>query len=124
LRLPAEAEMAEASSEQRQGRRVRAIAGREVPFDEEGFFESFEDWSEGVFEELARESGLAFVTDRHWQVVRFLREFFAYNGRAPLNNQLRKGTGMSLLELDDLFPEGIKMGARRLAGLPNPKTCS
>ena len=116
--------MAEASSEQRQGRRVRAIAGREVPFDEEGFFESFEDWSEGVFEELARESGLAFVTDRHWQVVRFLREFFAYNGRAPLNNQLRKGTGMSLLELDDLFPEGIKMGARRLAGLPNPKTCS
>ena len=56
--------------------------------------------------------------------IRFLREYYACNGRAPLNNQLRKGTGMSLLELDDLFPEGIKMGARRLAGLPNPKTCS
>jgi tRNA 2-thiouridine synthesizing protein E len=57
-------------------------------------------------------------------VVRFLRDFYAYNGRAPLNNELRKGTGMSLLELDGLFPEGLKQGARRLAGLPNPKTCN
>ena len=106
------------------GRHVRAIAGREVAFDDEGFFESFDDWSEDVFEELARASGLTPVSERHRQVVRFLREYYAYNGRAPLNNELRKGTGMSLLELDDLFPEGIKMGARRLAGLPNPKTCT
>jgi dissimilatory sulfite reductase related protein len=106
------------------GRCVRAVAGREIAFDDEGFFESFEDWSDDVFEELARASGVAPVTDRHRQVIRFLREYYAYNGRAPLNNQLRKGTGMSLLELDDLFPEGIKMGARRLAGLPNPKTCT
>ena len=61
---------------------------------------------------------------RTGRCVRFLREYYAGNGRAPLNRQLRTGTGMSLLELDDLFPEGIKMGARRLAGLPNPKTCS
>ena len=57
-------------------------------------------------------------------MIRFLREYYACNGRAPLNRQLRKGAGMSLLELEELFPEGIKMGARRLAGLPNPKTCS
>jgi tRNA 2-thiouridine synthesizing protein E len=28
-----------------------------------------------------------------------------------------------LVELESLFPGGIKKGARRLAGLPNPKTC-
>jgi dissimilatory sulfite reductase related protein len=103
---------------------VRTIAGREIAFDDEGFFESFEAWSEDAFEELARASGLPSITELHRQVIRFLREYYACNGRAPLNNQLRTGTGMSLLELDDLFPEGIKMGARRLAGLPNPKTCS
>jgi tRNA 2-thiouridine synthesizing protein E len=114
------------SSEQRQasGRFTRTIAGREIAFDEEGFFEDFEDWNDEVFEALAHESGISSMTDRHRQVVRFLREFYAYNGRAPLNNQLRKGTGISLLELERLFPDGIKMGARRLAGLPNPKTCS
>jgi sulfur relay (sulfurtransferase) DsrC/TusE family protein len=30
---------------------------------------------------------------------------------------------MPLLELEQLFPEGIKYGARRIAGLPNPKNC-
>jgi len=106
------------------GRSVRVIAGREVAFDDDGFFDDFEDWSEEVFEALVHASGMALITDRHRQVVRFLRDFYAYNGRAPLNNELRKGTGISLLELDRLFPGGLKNGARRLSGLPNPKTCS
>ncbi len=103
---------------------MRELAGHEIAFDGEGFCEDFESWSEAVFEALAHESGIAMITDRHRRVVRFLREFYAYHGRAPLNNQLRQGTGMSLLELEGLFPEGLKQGARRLAGLPNPKTCS
>jgi tRNA 2-thiouridine synthesizing protein E len=106
------------------GRRTRTIADREIVFDDEDFFEDFEDWNEKVFEALAHEIGISPITDQHRQVVRFLREFYAYNGRAPLNNQLRKGTGITLLELERLFPDGIKLGARRLAGLPNPKTCS
>jgi TusE/DsrC/DsvC family sulfur relay protein len=106
------------------GRCTRVISGCDVAFDDEGFFENFEDWSEEIFEALAGESGISLITDRHRQVVRFLREFYAYNGRAPLNNELRKGIVMSLLELDGLFPEGLRKGARRLAGLPNPKTCS
>ena len=105
-------------------RYVRVIADRKISFDDEGFFEHFEDWSEEIFEALARESGISSITDQHWQVIRFLREFYAYNGRAPLNSQLRQGTGMSLLELERLFPAGLKKGARRLAGLPNPKTCN
>jgi tRNA 2-thiouridine synthesizing protein E len=100
------------------------IAGREVAFDDEGFFDDFEEWSEEIFEALAHESGMPLITDQHRQVIRFLRDFYAYNGRAPLHNELRKGTGMTLLELDNLFPEGLKKGARRLSGLPNPKTCN
>jgi tRNA 2-thiouridine synthesizing protein E len=102
----------------------RTIGGREFIFDEEGFFEDFENWTEEAFEILAQEGGLSLITEQHRQVVRFLREFYAYNGRAPLNNQLRKGTGISLLDLEALFPGGLKNGARRLAGLPNPKTCA
>jgi len=88
------------------GRCVRVIAGCEVAFDDDGFLDSFEDWSEEIFEALARESGMSLITDQHRQVVRFLREFYAYNGRAPLNNEIRKGAGMSLLVLESLFPGG------------------
>jgi tRNA 2-thiouridine synthesizing protein E len=30
---------------------------------------------------------------------------------------------LSLMEMESLFPGGIKHGARRLAGLPNPRSC-
>ena len=103
--------------------RIRAIADREVFFDREGFLYEFNDWSEELFEFLAKEAGLLEIDDRYWHVIRFLREFYAMNGRAPLNRQLTEGTGMRLMELEKLFPGGIRHGARRLAGLPNPKGC-
>jgi len=103
--------------------RIPAIVDRDVYFDKEGFLYDFEDWSEELFRVLAKEAGLLEINDQHWRVIRFLREFFAINGRAPLNRQLREGTGMRLAELESLFPGGIRHGARRLSGLPNPEDC-
>ena len=105
-------------------RRLRTIAGQEVLFDSEEFLWDPEDWSEQIAQILARESGLAQMTDVHWTVIRFLRRYFFENGRSPLNRPLKQGVGMSLMELTNLFPGGIKLGARRIAGLPNPKSCS
>ncbi|BEQ16166.1 TusE/DsrC/DsvC family sulfur relay protein [Desulfoferula mesophila] len=105
------------------GRHLRLLAGKEIAFDSEDFFWEFDDWSEAAVRELAKEAGLETMTEDHWKVIHFLRDFYAYNGRAPLNNKLKKGTGLSLLELEGLFPGGLKFGARRLAGLPNPKSC-
>jgi dissimilatory sulfite reductase related protein len=104
-------------------RRYRHIAGRRVLFDNEGFLWTAEDWSDDLATALAAEACLAHLTDQHWTVLRFLRQYYVENGRAPLNRQLTKGTGLSLLALEGLFPGGIRMGARRMAGLPNPKTC-
>ncbi|RJX34065.1 MAG: TusE/DsrC/DsvC family sulfur relay protein [Desulfarculus sp.] len=104
--------------------RARRVAGREIVFDQEGFFQDPDDWSPEAAQELARESGLDELREVHWRVLRFLREFYQYNGRAPLNRQLKQGAGLSLLDLEGLFPGGLKQGARRLAGLPNPKSCA
>ncbi len=104
-------------------RRYRHIAGRRVLFDNEGFLWSADDWSEDLAVALAAEAGLVALSETHWRVLHFLRQYYGHNGRAPLNRQLVAGTEMSLLALEGLFPAGIKRGARRLAGLPNPKTC-
>ncbi len=103
---------------------LRTIDGRKILFDGEGFLNDFDDWSESLFEILAREQGLTRPTESHRKVIRFLREFYAYNGRAPMNRQLREGTGLTVMEIEKLFPGGLKEGARKLAGLPNPKTCN
>jgi len=102
---------------------LRTLCQRTIVFDNEGFFKDFADWTEEICAVLSEESHLQ-LEARHWRVIWFLRDFYAGHGRAPLNNQLKKGTGMSLLEIESLFPGGIKNGARRLAGLPNPSTCT
>jgi TusE/DsrC/DsvC family sulfur relay protein len=106
------------------GARFCVVAGRKILFDSEGFFWDPDDWGDDAAEELACEAGMAKLSDGQWRVIRFLREYYFENGRSPLNRQLSAGVGMTLLDLERLFPGGIKYGARRLAGLPNPKNCS
>ena len=104
-------------------RHLRRIAGRDIYFDLEDFLWDPHDWSEAVAEALALESGIPALDETQWRVIRFMREFYFYHGRAPMNRDLKAGTGMTLMALEGLFPQGIRMGARRLAGLPNPKAC-
>ena len=83
-----------------------------------------EDWSEEVAHCLAGESGLQEIGEVHWRVIRFMRSFYFDYGRAPMNRDLKKGIDLTLMELEGLFPNGIRQGARRVAGLPNPKLCT
>lgn len=105
------------------GREARVVAGREIYFDWEGFFWDPNDWNEDVAKILARESGLQDLSEAHWKVLHFFREYYFYHGRAPMNRHLKEGARLSLGEIESLFPGGIRRGARRLAGLPNPKSC-
>jgi tRNA 2-thiouridine synthesizing protein E len=102
----------------------KIIAGREVLVDSQGFLWHPGDWTEEIAVEMAAECGIEKLSDPQWRVIRFLREYFSYHGRAPLNRDLKAGLGISLMELESLFPGGIRYGARRIAGLPNPRTCA
>jgi dissimilatory sulfite reductase related protein len=103
---------------------IRVIAGKEIFFDHEGFLWKAEDWTEEVAETLAAESGLEEISGIQWRIIHFLRDFYFYHGRAPMNRDIKAEVGLSFMELEGLFPDGIRRGARRLAGLPNPKTCT
>jgi TusE/DsrC/DsvC family sulfur relay protein len=111
------------SSDKAYGFTTRVIEGKELVFDEEGFLVDPEDWRPEIAEILAREAGLTGLTNQHWDVLHVIRNFYLENGRAPLHKEVRKGSGLKLMEIERLFPGGIRQGARRLAGLPNPRTC-
>ena len=83
-----------------------------------------EDWTEEIAEALASECGIEKLNDLQWRVIRFLRDYFSYHGRAPLNRDLKAGLEISLMELEGVFPGGIRRGARLVAGLPNPRACT
>ena len=104
--------------------KFRLIAGREILMDKEGFLWHPEDWTEEVADVLASECGIEKLSESQWRLVRFLRDYFSFHGRAPLNRDLRAGLGISIVEIEGLFPGGIRYGARRVAGLPNPRACT
>lgn len=106
-----------------QDRHIRIIAGSEIYVDWEDFLWEPNDWTEPIAEALALEQGIGKLSEIQWEIIRFMRNFYFYEGRSPMNKELKAGTGHSIQQLEALFPGGIRLGARRIAGLPNPKAC-
>jgi tRNA 2-thiouridine synthesizing protein E len=84
-----------------------------------GFLENPEEWDED-FVELAMSQGAPpyTPTQRHLQVVHYLRDYFAVNRQIPTVFEACSGNDLTLEELKELFPAGYRRGACRMAGLP------
>lgn len=98
-------------------------AGHEVLVDAEGFLADPREWSEAMAVEIARGAGIDPMTERHWQVVRFMRQEWETKGEAPNVRALAKMSGVSIKELYELFPKGPAKLAARIAGVPKPHGC-
>jgi TusE/DsrC/DsvC family sulfur relay protein len=99
------------------------IAETPVDVDAEGFLTNPEQWNEEIAEAIARDAGIAELTPRHWQVVRFMRERYLTTGAAPSIRALGKESGVPVKELYELFPKGPAKLAAKIGGIPKPKGC-
>jgi dissimilatory sulfite reductase related protein len=102
---------------------TRTVDGVTVDVNDEGFFEHPEQWSEAMAPTLAKEVGIDTLTDRHWQVVRFVRKEYQEHGTGPTVRVLSKIGGVPTKELFELFPKGPAKIAARIAGIPKPRGC-
>lgn len=89
----------------------------------DGFLEKVADWDRELAAELARESGIPELTERHWMVIDFMRNTFLAKGDAPTIRTLGKDSGVSIKELYLLFPKGPAKLAAKVAGIPKPHGC-
>ena len=99
------------------------LAGATVDVDAEGFLTDTGAWTEEVAAAIAAENGIAELTDRHWQVVRFMRETYLRTGQAPSIRSLGKSSGVPIKELYQLFPKGPAKLAAKIGGIPKPHGC-
>jgi len=95
----------------------------DVDVDAEGFLTKPEQWDEDIALEIARANGIDPLTDRHWQVVRFMRDTYLQTGNAPTIRTLGKASGVPVKELYQLFPKGPAKLAAKIAGIPKPRGC-
>ncbi len=102
---------------------IDTIAGVQIESNEEGFLVDPSQWNDEVAVELARREGIDPLTDRHWQVIRFMRSEYETKGTGPTVRVLGKTSGVSIKELYQLFPKGPAKLAAKVAGIPKPRGC-
>jgi tRNA 2-thiouridine synthesizing protein E len=98
-------------------------AGAPVAVDTEGFLTDPSEWTEEIAREIAREHGIEPLSDRHWQVINYMRNTYLQTGAAPTIRTLGKASGVPIKELYQLFPKGPAKLAAKIAGIPKPRGC-
>jgi len=93
-----------------------------VKFDAEGFLVDQKSWTKEIGEAIAKREGVK-LTDRHWVVINFARNYFELNGEAPTLRNITKNSDVSTKELYELFPGGPGKQAAKVAGLHKPTGC-
>lgn len=100
------------------------LENRKLELNDEGFLANPSEWDQAAAEALARkEEGIEVLTEHHWAVVNFIREYYLEKGMAPMVRLMCKTTGLPLKEIYQLFPSGPAKGACKVAGLPKPDGC-
>lgn len=98
------------------------ISGANLDVDAEGYLQKPEQWNDAVAEAIAATEGIT-LTDRHWLVIRFMRQRFLDTGDAPTIRSLGKESGVDVKELYKLFPKGPAKLASKIGGIPKPHGC-
>ncbi len=105
------------------------VNGKTLETDEEGYLSNLSEWEPGVADVMSKEDDLE-LTDDHWDIINFLREYYEEYQIAPAVRVLTKAVGKKLGKekgnskyLYELYPYGPGQQACRYAGLPKPTGC-
>ncbi len=98
-----------------------------APTDEEGYLIEPNHWSESIARELAALEQIE-LTDIHWNVLYFMRAFYADHQVAPdarfVIRHLTETRGEDRNALFRLFPYGYVKQACKIAGMKRPRAWS
>ena len=104
------------------------VNGKNIETTPSGFRVNIEDWNEEVAKVIADEEDLE-LTDKHWDVVNYLRNEYINNGENQPNTRnivkaMAKAWGDKKLNakvLYDLFPGNPSKQPGRIGGLPESR---
>lgn len=105
------------------------VDGREYPTDKDGYLRRRKDWTPKLAEALASQEAIV-LTEKHWEIIKLLREFYVEYQVSPAMRPLVKRVGQVLgpekarsIYLLQLFPPSPAKIASKIAGLPRPTNC-
>ena len=100
-----------------------------IETDPLGYLLDVNQWNQDVALAIAEKENLQ-LTEAHWEVIHFMRDFYKEYKTSPAIRMLVKAMAQKLGEdkgnsryLQRLFPDGPAKQATKLAGLPKPAKC-
>jgi len=103
--------------------------GQHYPTDSQGYLLDSTLWSKPLAGYIASLESIE-MSEAHWQVVDFVREFYIEYNTSPAIRALIKAMQKKFPEQDvssrilyRLFPKGPAKQATKIAGLPKPARC-
>ena len=105
------------------------LNGTTYEHDEEGYLSNINEWNKELADLIAESEHLD-MTEEHWEVVNFLRDYYEEYQIAPAIRVLVKAMKKSFgpekgnnKYLYTLYPYGPAKQACKIAGLPKPTGC-
>ncbi len=103
--------------------------GERLATDKEGYLLDSSQWHADLAPVIAAKENIT-LTDNHWEVVHFVRDFYEEFNTSPAIRMLVKAMAQKLGDdkgnskyLYKLFPKGPAKQATKIAGLPKPARC-
>lgn len=87
--------------------------------DKDGFLMTAQEWTTDIAKALAQEEVPEGLTEDHWKIIVYLRQYYLDIGSIPPVRKLSRETGFTLREMKKMFPNGLAKGACKIAGIPS-----
>lgn len=101
------------------------VNGQTIETTDTGYLVNLNDWNKEIAQLIANDEGMGQLTDRHWDVIEYLRdEFINNNGNQPMERVITKameekwGVKLKSKDMYDLFPRAPSKQGLKVAGLP------
>lgn len=105
------------------------LSNTTIETDQHGYLVDYTQWTEALAPLLAQTDEVELL-EAHWEIIRFVREFYITYNTSPAIRALTKALKIKFGEdkassryLFRLFPEGPAKQATKYAGLPKPARC-
>ncbi|RIY35107.1 sulfurtransferase TusE [Psittacicella hinzii] len=105
------------------------ILYQDLAKDSEGYLLDHTLWNEEIAEQIARNENIT-LTEQHWLVINFVRDYFLRFNTTPAIRSLVKNLQKSFGDeignsryLQKMFNESPAKTVAKLAGLPKPAKC-
>ncbi len=100
--------------------------GKDFALNSKGYLINFEAWDKDFASNIAQEHGLE-LTDCHWKIIHFLRDYYLEFGVSPDPREIIKKLGKTIdhdepctkKRLEGLFANGGCKLACQISGLPD-----